>query len=214
MRCIDSGKLTVHLRLFKVYMRYTLSIAILIFIGCGEVSTSEGDELFENGEYEQAVNVYTDLLSTDPENTAYLYNRGRSFEELGITNKAIADFEKIVKVDPKHVNAFLSLSKIAYEQKKYSKALIHAGAAVKQNENSAKAHFLSARAAHQLGYADQALEFYNNAISIDRSYGEAFLYRGALKVGKNRFKSACEDFKQARALDAEGADNAIRDYCS
>lgn len=195
-------------------MKYIFRLLILLLVGCGEVATSEGDSLFENGEYEQAVKVYTDLLATDPENTSYLYNRGRSFEELGILNKAKADFEKIIKVDPKHINSFLSLSKIAYEEKRYSKALIHASTAVKQNENSAKAHFLSARAAHQLGYADQALEFYNNAISIDRSYGEAFLYRGALKVGKSRFKSACEDFKRAKALDTEGADSAISDYCS
>ncbi len=197
-------------------MKYILSIVVVFLIGCGEVNTSKskGDALFEAGEFEQAVSEYSELLATDPDNTAFLYNRGRSYEELGIYNKAIADFEKIVKVDPNHVNAFLSLSKIAYEQKNYSKALIHAGAAVKQNENSAKAHFLSARAAHQLGYADQALEFYNNAISIDKSYGEAFLYRGALKIGKSRFKSACEDFKRAKALNTEGADNAIGDYCS
>lgn len=196
-------------------MKYFFATTTLFFlIGCGEINTNEGDAFFENGEFEESVKSYSDLLETDTENTVYLYNRGRSYEELGILSKAIADFEKIIKLDPKHVNSFLSLSKISYEQKEYSRALIHAGAAVKQNENSAKAHFLSARAAHQLGYAEQALEFYNNAITIDRSYGEAFLYRGALKVGGNRFKSACEDFKRARSLDTEGAASAIKDYCS
>jgi tetratricopeptide (TPR) repeat protein len=195
-------------------MKYYLTICILILASCSSEVTTEGDAYFEDGEYKKSVVAYTELLDTDPDNTHLLYNRGRAYEEQGVYNKAIADFEKIMKIDPKHVNSMLSLSKIAYEQKRYSKAMLYAGSAIKQNENSAKAHFLSARAAHQLGYADQALEFYNNAISLDRSYGEAFLYRGALKIGKNRFNSACEDFRRARALDTEGAASAIKDYCS
>lgn len=195
-------------------MRYIYIITLLAFIGCGEVeTTNKGDISFERGEYEMAVSAYSDLLENDPSNTSFLYNRGRSFEELGVIDKAVSDFNKIVKIDPKHVNALLSLSKISYEKGEYSKAALHASAVLK-NENSAKAYFLSARAAHQLGYADQALENYNSAISIDKEYGEAFLYRGALKVGKNRPKSACEDFRRARALNIEGAEKAIKDYCS
>jgi len=200
--------------LLEIHMKYIFTIAILIIIGCGETNTREGDTYFENGDYELSVTAYTNQLASDPENTLLLYNRGRSYEELGILNKAISDFEKITKIDPKHINSFLSLSKISYEQKKYSKAMLYASTAIKQNENSSKAHFLSARAAHQLGYAEQALEFYNNAISIDRAYGEAFLYRGALQIGRNRFNSACEDFRRAKALNTKGADSAIKDYCS
>ena len=195
-------------------MRYVQILALLIFIGCGDVeTTNKGDIHFEKGEFELAVSSYSDLLENDPANTSFLYNRGRSYEELGIMKNATADFNKIVKIDPKHVNALLSLSKISYEKGDYSKAALHASAVLK-HESSAKAHFLSARAAHQLGYADQALENYNSAISIDKEYGEAFLYRGALKIGKNRPKSACEDFRRARALETEGADSAIKDYCS
>ena len=196
-------------------MKHLLVFALALLIaGCQGPETVEGDTYFENGDYNQSIASYTNLLSNDPENTRYLYNRGRSYEELGKFDKALADFEQVIKVDPKHINSHLSVSKILYEQKQYNKALLYASTAVKQNENSAKAQFLSARAAHQLGYSDQALEYYNNAISIDKSYGEAFLYRGALKVGTRRFKSACEDFKRARALDTDGADSAIKDYCS
>lgn len=184
-----------------------------MLLGCGTSTTNPGDDYFEDGDFEQAASAYTASLSSDPENVQLLYNRGRSFEELGKFDEAIADFKKIVQIDPHHINSFLSLSKIAYSEKKYSEALLQASLAIKENENSANAHFLSARAAHQLGYADQALEYYNNAISIDRSYGEAYLYRGALKVGRKRLKGACEDFKRAQSLDVEGADSAIKDYC-
>ncbi|MEQ9404997.1 MAG: tetratricopeptide repeat protein [Cyclobacteriaceae bacterium] len=196
-------------------MKYIYLITVLIFIRCGEAETSnDGDIQFEQGDYNEAVKSYSELLVTDPGNTNFLYNRGRSFEELGLFDKASDDFEKVIKTDPKHANAYLSLSKISYEVKNYGKALLYASSAIKYNENSAKAYFLSARAAHQLGYADQAMEQYNNAISIDREYGEAFLYRGALKIGRKRPKSACEDFKRAKALNVEGADSAISDYCS
>ena len=195
-------------------MKYTSILSLALIISCSPGPTgSQGDTYFENGDYALAVDEYSKTLSNDPENKSALYNRGRSYEELGKFRKAISDFEKIIKNDPKHVSSYLSLSKIAYAQKNYSKALLHAGEAIKQNENSAKAYFLSARAAHQLGYADQAMEAYNNAISIDSEYGEAFLYRGALKVGNNRIRAACSDFRKARALDVEGAASALKDYC-
>ena len=61
-------------------MKYIFTVAILILVGCGRANTNEGDAYFEDGDYAQAVKVYSDLLSTDPENTQFLYNRGRSYE--------------------------------------------------------------------------------------------------------------------------------------
>ena len=195
-------------------MKKVLFITTLILLqACGNTDSSGGDVLFERGKYPEAIKVYSEYLSTNPEHIKTLYNRGRAYEELGQVGKAKADFEKIIDVDPTYASAYLGLAKIAYNESIYVQVLLYTGKAIELNENSAQAHFLSARASHQLGYTDQALESYNNAITINKDFGEAFLYRGALKIGTDKPRSACEDFNFARLLNVDGAEDAIKQYC-
>ncbi|NQZ77399.1 MAG: tetratricopeptide repeat protein [Ekhidna sp.] len=185
----------------------------LFLIGCGNQESISGDDLFDDGKYSEAIEAYSSYLLTNPDHVKSLYNRGRSYEELGQVKKAIADFDEVTRIDPKNVSAHLSLAKIAYNSKEFNKVLVHTGQAIDLNENSSQAHFMAGRASHQLGYFDQALESYDNAITINRDFGEAYLYRGAVKIGKNRQSSACEDFKFAKSLKVKEADKAIKEYC-
>jgi len=178
-----------------------------------EVSTG-GDALFEKGMYQEAIQAYSEYLSTNPDHTKTLYNRGRAYEEVGKVKDAASDFQKILTVDPENINAFLSLAKLAYNGSNYTQVLYFTNKVIELNENSSQGHFLAARAAHQLGYTDQALEGYNNAITINKSFGEAFLYRGALKVGLDKKGSACEDFNFAKSLGTDGAQEALKKYCN
>ncbi len=197
-----------------IHMKYIVQAFIILAVfSCNTQDSFNGDDLFEDGKYAEAIEAYTSYLSTHPDHVKSLYNRGRSYEEVGQTDEAIKDFEAIIDLDPKNISAYLSLAKISYNNREYNKVLIYTGDAIDINENSAQAHFLAGRAEHQLGYFDQALESYNNAITINRDFGEAYLYRGAVKVGKERMRSACEDFKFAKSLNVPEADGAIREYC-
>lgn len=195
-------------------MKYTsLFLLIALLFACTSEESLSGDDLFEDEKYAEAIVAYTSFLSTNPSHVKSLYNRGRAYEEIGSIAKAKADFEQVIDIDEKNVNAYLSLAKISYNEHSYNKVLVFAGEAIELNENSAQAHFLAARGSHQLGYFDQALESYNNAISINKDFGEAYLYRGALKIGLEKPRSACEDFKFAKLLDVDGASKAVKDYC-
>ncbi|GAB4245469.1 MAG: hypothetical protein Tsb0034_23990 [Ekhidna sp.] len=193
--------------------KLVLLLLSLALFSCNSEESLNGDDLFEDQMYKEAIAAYTEYLTTHPDHTKSLYNRGRSYEEMGAVEKAKADFMKVVELDKQHINAYLSLAKLAYNDHQYNKVLVFASQALELNENSAQGHFLSARGAHQLGYFDQALESYNNAISINKDFGEAYLYRGALKIGLKKSRSACEDFKFARLLNVDGADKAVKDYC-
>lgn len=208
------NKPSLYLRPKGLIMRfYALFTLVAVLWGCGSDKTTDGDRLYKNGEYTKAVEAFTAKLETKPSDITLLYNRGRAFEELGKLKEAEADFTKITEIDEKNVSAYLSLSQINYKQESFSKAVIFADKALEINENSAQGHFLVARAKHQLGYIDSALESYSLAINIDRSYGEAYLYRGALKIGKKQSRSACEDIAKAVNLNVPDARNIQNKYC-
>ena len=199
---------------FIHYMKYLATVLILLVTsGCRNEESVKGDNLYDDGKYEEAIDAYTSYLETHPNHAKSIYNRGRSYEEMGEIKKAIEDFKVLVKLDPENINAYLSLAKISYNSHEYNKVLVYTSSVIDLNENLAQAHFLSGRAEHQLGYLDQALESYNNAITINRDFGEAYLYRGAVRVGQEQSRLACEDFKFARSLGIPEADGAIKEYC-
>lgn len=188
-------------------------LIILCAFGCGGQDSVSGDDYFDDGDFSEAIEVYSDYLKTNPEHTKTLYNRGRAYEEVGEADLALRDFEQIVDLDPKNINAYLSLAKLSYNSQSFNKVLLYANKALELNEGSAQGNFLAARGAHQLGYFDQAMESYNNAITVNKDFGEAYLYRGALKISMEKTRAACEDFAAARRLEVSGAQKAMKDFC-
>ncbi len=191
---------------------FFILISCVVLFGCGK-GPSNAEEYFEAGQYQKAVDAYTTQIEQSGNDLDLIYNRGRSYEEMGDLSSAEKDYNYILDNDPKNLNAMLSLSKMAYERGDYSKSLLLSEEVKKNHETSAQAHFLVARAKHQLGYAKAALEAYNNAISLDKEFGEAYLYRGALRSAM-KHKRACEDFKTAKILKVEGASEALDKYCN
>lgn len=205
------------MRLYFLQMPKFLILSLstlLVTISCSSGdSGTNSKKLFESGEYDEAIAAYTDHLKNNPEDINAIYNRGRAYQEVNEPEKAIQDFNKVISIDKEHIEAHLSLAAILYEKGDYNKSLIHSSNAIKINDGSGQAYFLKGRSEHHLGYSKEALESYSKAIEIDKEFGEAFLYRGAVKKSM-KMRSACEDFKEAALLNTKGASDAVSQYCN
>lgn len=197
-----------------INMRQLLcALLLVVFVGCENQERGKGDELYNDGNFAKAVKAYDEYIKLHPSHVKSIYNRGRSYEELGKYELAFKDFERVLAIDQKNTSALLSMSKYYYRDHKYEKARYYGDLAVKANDNLPDAHFWSGRALHQLGLFSEALTAYNNAINLNRELGEAYLYRGAIKMQNNHKKSACADFKTAKDLDVKEAQAAQKKYC-
>lgn len=196
-------------------MRFFIALIILaiVVVGCGNEERTKGDKLFVQKKYEEAIKAYDEYLELHPHHVKSLYNRGRSYEELKQFDKAVADFFKVLEEDSKNTAALLSLAEHNYRIDKYDQAKFHAETAVKYNDQLPQAHFWLARSLHKMGLFPDALKSYNNAINLDRQFGEAYLYRGAVKNGLGQGSSACADFKEANKRGVKRAKEAIQKYC-
>lgn len=191
-----------------------ISIVAIAFFSCsGSPDINSGDSAFNKGDYSAAVTGYTESLQTNPSDIDLLYGRGRAFQELGKFLEAQADFEQALNLDAKNFQVLLSLATIQLEQKSYASALLYATKAEEIPGAPARASFLKGRALHQLGMPEDALKAYGNAIQVDKDFGQAYLNRGLLKIGLDRTKQACEDFKLAAALNYPGAAENLEKYC-
>ena len=184
----------------------------MLFVGCGNDKSDEGDRHYRKGQYEEAVASYSEYLILNPTDLKTLYNRGRAYQEIGENDKAIEDFTKVIKEDPLNVNALLSIANDYYHRiHDYENAIFYADKALKVSGN-AMAFTLKGQSYQRLGKLNEAMQAYNDAISISETYADAYISRGSLFIYLNQDDRACRDFRQARALDAD-VDSYIKKYC-
>lgn len=194
--------------------RLSVLIILLIAFGCKNENSELGDKFFSNGEYQKAVDAYTEYLRMQPRDIKTIYNRGRAYEELEEYAKANEDFRKVIKEDPLNVNAHLSIaSDYYYRQKDFENTIFFAEKALKLDQNSALAYTLKAKGHQKLGDLKEAMEAYNDAISVDEEYPDAYLSRGSLRIYLKQFSRACNDFRLAKSLGATQAESLITKYC-
>jgi len=196
--------------------RLFLLLSAVVFAGffaCESEVTEEGDSLFNEGKYSEAIESYTEYLATRPKDIKTLYNRGRAYEELDQVEKAREDFIGVLNIQPNNVNANLSMGKYWYNKKSYAQAINFFDKVIEVDGRVVDAYLLKGRSYHQQGDFDNAMINYNRAIDFDRQNQEAFLYRGALKVALNQKKGACSDLRRAKGLGSKDADAAIAKHC-
>ncbi len=187
--------------------------SVLMLGACSQGGSSKGDELFNLGKYKEAIAAYDSFLASNPKNVKALYNRGRSYEELGDFKNAEKDFLAALDQDSKNIQVLLSLSNIYQKQKNHSSALLYADYAVEIPGAPAMAYFMKGRALHQIGNTQEALREYSAAIKMDKDFGQAYYYRGMLKIATDRKKSGCEDISLAIRLNIAIAQEASDKYC-
>lgn len=196
----------------KKYLGLLLVMVSLLW-ACNDDVTREGDRLFNDGQYQQAVAAYTEYLTTKPKDIKSLYNRGRAYEEMGQAEKAKADFIKVLDLDADNVNANMSMGKYWYNKESYRQAVNFFDKVIQVDGRVSDAYMFKGRSFHQLGEFEEAIEAYNLAIDFDKRNAEAFLYRGALKVAMNQKRGACADLTRANALGSSEAGAALARHC-
>lgn len=190
-----------------------LAITGLLVFSCGDNKISPGEKYFNQGQFKEAVDEYSDELKYAPNEVRLLYHRGRAYEEMGDFENSKSDFESALVMEPNNFQVLLSLANLHHTKKNFTNALLFSNRAADIPGAPAMASFMKARALHQLGKTSEALKAYGNAIMLDKDFGQAYYNRGLLKIGLKNVKGACEDFQLSKGLEYPGAEDAFKKYC-
>jgi len=76
-----------------------------------------GNDYFDMEQAQSSVDAYAKALALAPNNPDVLTDQGVMYRHLGATDKAIANFQKAGKIDPRHLQSFFNLG-ITYSQDK------------------------------------------------------------------------------------------------
>ncbi len=186
---------------------------LLIVISCTGKKTEEGDQYYDQGEYKKALEAYDKYLIIYPRNIKTLYNRARTYDKLGRQQEAKEDLDNLLKLEPNHLQARITLGEIDFAAENYEGAYYAFNKAVESHKQSSLAYVYRAKANQKMGQIKKAYSDYNVAIRLDAKNGIAYLYRGTLFVSQKKKTSACKDFAKAKKLGVDEAEKAITKYC-
>lgn len=152
-------------------------MSCFLLTGCfGDFKT--GEQLYNSGAYEEAVEEFSKVLFVSITDVKTLHLRARSYEEMGKYADALADYKKIIVLNPQYAYAYAGIAKIAWDREDFKEAeknLLFA--AMIEPEDYDILLFLS-RAMIKNERYKSAIEFLNLAIYLKPEEPSPHYYKG------------------------------------
>lgn len=128
-------------------------------------------------------------------------SRAHLYTIAGDTIKAIDDFERAIKVNPKDEDLYEHYAQLLYELKRYDEGSRLYREMVSLNPNSVMGYMGLGRNSYAQGNYDEAVNQYNTVVRMydDYSSGYAFRAESYLKLGK--YLEAADDIMKALSID-------------
>jgi len=100
----------------------------------------KGNELSQQGDYEQAVEAYHQAIQINPMATGPFYNLGLAHKHLKEYDRAAAAFEGALRLEPDNLNIRTRLGNIYNLMERWELAIGHLNQVVHRMEGNAEAH--------------------------------------------------------------------------
>ena len=129
------------------------------------------------------------------------FTKGVSYQDKGQWDKAIAEYNKAIEINPSYAEAYYNRG-LAYAQGKgqFDKAISDWNKAIELNPSYAEAYNNRGNAYQAKGQYDRAISDYTKAIEINPSYAEAYYNRGVAYGRKGQYDQAISDCNKAIEL--------------
>jgi lipoprotein NlpI len=189
------------------------SMAAIVILGPAAAQSSQRRVwcLNQGGTFsvDQGINGCSSIIQSgreSPRNLAVAYySRGLAYYDKGDDDRAIAEFNEAIRLDPKFAYAYSSRG-LAYDHKG---DLGHAdpdyNEAIRLDPKYAQAYFSRGSAYYQKGDDDRAIADYSEAIRLDPKYAYAYNNRGNAYYQKHDENRAIAEYSEAIRLDPKYA---------
>lgn len=120
-------------------MRTILFLILILFLTASSVDDArEANKAFENGNYEQAVELYQQAIEEDPENAKLHFNLASALYKMGETEEAMQVYDRFESLsESPEDQSFASYNKgtMLTEEEKYEEAIEYFRDALRKNPN-------------------------------------------------------------------------------
>lgn len=153
---------------------------------------------YSSGKYEQAVEHFTALIRSAPEDESNYFWRAQAHERLGQFDKAESDLNEAIRLVPGEAEPLLRRAELHYARGRLREAFLDCTKAIELGgPHTAGAHTMRAGLHLQEKGYSRALEDCNRALELDPEFVRAYNNRGLARQALGDFRGAIDDFSSA-----------------
>jgi Tfp pilus assembly protein PilF len=126
--------------------------------------------------------------------------------QMGKPHEAIALLDRVIALNPNHVDAHIDRGNILIHLQQYAAALVSYDNALAIKPNYAEVYCNRGEALHRLRRYDEAIDNYKKTISLNPNYAGAYNNMGAAFGELKQYHNALENYDKAIAINPSQAD--------
>jgi tetratricopeptide (TPR) repeat protein len=178
---------------------------------------AEGVQLFQQGNYQPAMQKFQQALTNDPQNSDAYYNLARTYHRLGTLNKNAAELDQAETLynlaldrNSNNVDCYRALSVLLVERQRSddAKRLLDGWAA--QSPTSPDPKVELARLAQEMGNREQSKSYLLEALAVDPYNSRALAALGKLHEELGNREQALADYERSLWQDKQQPEVAAR----
>ncbi len=143
-------------------------------------------------DYAQAIKELNIGVSLDSKNEEILLERARLKDDWSDEKGAIADYTKLIEINPNSAQYYYGRSSSYYDLKKYENVIENCNKAISLDENYFEAYVMRGDVYDSLGEETKSISDYEKAISIRPNVEFTYNELGKVYFLKNQFSKALE----------------------
>jgi tetratricopeptide (TPR) repeat protein len=160
-------------------------------------AVKEGIEAYNTGNFDTAVNAFTNALETHSDYADLRFKLALSYLRGGAHEDAKRELERAVSINPGYVEAHFYLGITDLDRKLFREAIVHFEKAVSLKPDYADLQCYLGATYFYLGELDKAREALEKSLSLSPSYSKARYYYGLLLYAVGDRKRAIEYLSDA-----------------
>lgn len=176
--------------------------------------TQKGRELYEKGEFMEALLNVNEAIETDANFAAAYYLRGNIKDNFDDRHGAMKDYNTAIEKNAKFADAFFSRGNVKMKLQDYYGAIADYTSAITINENYIEAYFNRGKAKQFLQAYEDAINDCSKIIQINPKNVDAYYMRGILRLNFGDMKNGCLDLSKAGELGDLKAYETIKEKCN
>jgi tetratricopeptide (TPR) repeat protein len=165
--------------------------------GASFASLSRGDANRSQGNWNQAIEDYNEVIRVEPNYELAYNNRGLANYNKGAYDQAIADFNEAIRLNPNYADAYRNRGRAYYAKGGYDQALADYNQALSLNSNDAPAYNGRAYVYLAKKDIDRAVADVNQAIRLWPREATWYATRGEIFLNIGEYKRAAAEFELA-----------------
>jgi len=184
-------------------LKMPVLLLLVAFIGYCSYLSTERCKVWKNSE-----TLWTDVIAKFPNTSEGYLNRGQYYTDTDQFDKALADYEVTLRLNPKSTLAYINRGNVFGRQGVFDLALENYSQAIKLTPTASKIYLNRGNVYGMQGLIDSSIADYTKAISLERNYLDAYINRAISYSKKRDFNNAFADFDMALRINP----NSLKTY--